>query len=92
MGVHKGVVVPLLLADADAQAHTLAIGDDRTDEDLFAALPPDAICLRVGDGPSIAPYRLADPEAVRVFLRKLLLAREEEAAPRHPETEVALTG
>ena len=26
----------------------LAIGDDRTDEDLFASLPPDAISARVG--------------------------------------------
>ncbi len=76
MGVHKGVVVPLILSEADPQAHTLAIGDDRTDEDLFAALPADAICLRVGDGPSIAPYRVADPAAVRVLLQQLLLSPE----------------
>ena len=92
MGVHKGVVVPLLLADANAHAHTLAIGDDRTDEDLFAALPPDAICMRVGDGPSIAPYRLTHPEAVRAFLRTLLLARQEVAPVVHAEAEIALTG
>ena len=36
----------------------LAIGDDRTDEDLFAALPPDAITIRVGPGPTRARFRL----------------------------------
>ncbi|MEO5731714.1 MAG: bifunctional alpha,alpha-trehalose-phosphate synthase (UDP-forming)/trehalose-phosphatase, partial [Byssovorax sp.] len=36
-GVHKGRVVPTILADAPAHSAVVAIGDDRTDEDLFAA-------------------------------------------------------
>jgi trehalose 6-phosphate synthase/phosphatase len=72
MGVNKGAVVPLLLAAGGLQARILAIGDDRTDEDLFAALPASGICIRVGDGPTVARYRLSDPHEVRAFLRALL--------------------
>jgi trehalose 6-phosphate synthase/phosphatase len=74
MGVNKGAVVPLLLAAGGLQARIVAIGDDRTDEDLFAALPASAVCIRVGDGPSIARHRLSDPDEVRAFLRALLAA------------------
>ena len=76
MGVNKGAVAPLIISDAAPGSRILAIGDDRTDEDLFAALPPSAICIRVGEGPSIAPYRLSDPHEVRQFLRTLLAASE----------------
>ena len=73
MGVNKGTVAPLLLADAGTAARILAIGDDRTDEDLFAALPASAYCIRVGEGPSMAHYRLDGPAEVREFLRALLV-------------------
>jgi trehalose 6-phosphate synthase/phosphatase len=72
MGVNKGAVVPLLLADAGTSARIIAIGDDPTDEDLFSALPASAICIRVGDGPSAALHRLTNPDEVRAFLRALL--------------------
>ena len=36
----------------------LAIGDDRTDEDLFEVLPPTAYSIKVGIGPSKARYNL----------------------------------
>ncbi len=74
MGVNKGAAASLILSDAGPGSRILAIGDDRTDEDLFAALPASAICIRVGEGPSIAPYRLSDPHEVRQFLRTILAA------------------
>jgi trehalose 6-phosphate synthase/phosphatase len=83
MGVNKGAVVPLVLANTGAQARIVAIGDDRTDEDLFGALPASAVCMRVGDGPSVASHRLTDPHEVRAFLRALL------ANSRSGETAVA---
>ncbi len=49
----------------------LAIGDDRTDEDLFTALPPEAITVRVGPGASRARHRLDGPDDVRMLLRGL---------------------
>jgi trehalose-6-phosphatase len=52
----------------------LAIGDDRTDEDLFAAVPEDAITIRVGPGATRARFRLENVAAVRVLLRSLIEA------------------
>jgi trehalose 6-phosphate synthase/phosphatase len=50
----------------------LSMGDDRTDEDMFAALPPEAIAIHVGHGASVARHRLPDWRASRAFLRSLL--------------------
>jgi trehalose 6-phosphate synthase/phosphatase len=71
-GVHKGRVIPGILASAPEGAAIVAIGDDRTDEDLFAALPPSSLTSHVGVRRSRASYRLADPAAVRLFLRRFL--------------------
>ena len=71
-GLHKGLVVARALARAPEGTVVIAIGDDRTDEDLFAALPPPAITIHVGGGVSRALYRLAEPAAVRRFLRSFL--------------------
>jgi trehalose 6-phosphate synthase/phosphatase len=49
-GVHKGRIVPILTPDRQAATAIVAIGDDRTDEDLFNVLPPEAITIRVGPG------------------------------------------
>jgi trehalose 6-phosphate synthase/phosphatase len=73
-GVNKGVVVPEILATAPA-ATVLALGDDRTDEAMFAALPPEAVTIHVGSGQSVARYRLADVAEVRDLLWKLLAPR-----------------
>ena len=73
-GVNKGVVMPEILATAPA-ATVLALGDDRTDEAMFAALPPEAVTIHVGSGQSVARYRLADVSEVRDLLWKLLAPR-----------------
>ena len=49
----------------------MAIGDDTTDEDMFAALPPTAYTIKVGRGRTLANYRLPNPTAVHQLLRKL---------------------
>ena len=49
----------------------LAVGDDRTDEDLFERLPPDAWTVHVGEGPSLARFRLPHHWAVRRFLEEV---------------------
>jgi trehalose 6-phosphate synthase/phosphatase len=51
---------------------TVAFGDDRTDEDLFRALPPDAITVAVGQRLAGAKYLIEDHRAVRLALRSLL--------------------
>lgn len=82
-GVHKGLVVPRALAVSGQGALLLAMGDDRTDEDLFAALPPGGIAIHVGPRESRAPYRLPTVAAARAFLealtRRLRVEAGEEA-------------
>ncbi|MDQ3222621.1 MAG: bifunctional alpha,alpha-trehalose-phosphate synthase (UDP-forming)/trehalose-phosphatase, partial [Gemmatimonadota bacterium] len=73
-GVHKGRIVPPLSPERLAATTVLAIGDDRTDEDLFAALPPEAITIRVGPGPTRARFRVDGVAAVRALLQSLVEA------------------
>lgn len=72
-GVHKGHAVHRILDAAPPGSGTIAVGDDATDEDMFAALPqvqPSA-SIHVGSGPSNAQYWLADPAALREWLQLL---------------------
>ena len=55
-----------------ARTAVVATGDDRTDEDLFASLPPEAITVRVGPGPTRARFRLEGTAAVRGILQMLV--------------------
>lgn len=52
---------------------TLAIGDDHTDEDIFKALPSNAVTIKVGSQVSAARYYLRNHQEVRAFLRTLVL-------------------
>lgn len=74
-GINKGRIVGEVLAAAPPDALPLAIGDDRTDEDLFAALPGEAIAVHVGPAASRAPIRLADVAAARALLAAVADAR-----------------
>jgi trehalose 6-phosphate synthase/phosphatase len=73
-GVDKGLVLERLGAEAEG-ALMLAMGDDQTDEGLFAALPAGGIAVHVGPRASRAAIRLADVGAARAFL--LDIARED---------------
>lgn len=50
----------------------MALGDDWTDEDIFAALPGTAYSIRVGIGITEARYYVEDPSAVRNLLKKII--------------------
>jgi trehalose 6-phosphate synthase/phosphatase len=67
-GVHKGLAVHRVLERIGPGALFLALGDDRTDEDLFAALPEGSVTVHVGPAPSVAAYRLRDVRAARDLL------------------------
>ncbi len=73
-GVHKGRLVPSFVARAPAGALLVAVGDDRTDEDLFAALPEGALAVHVGPEPSRATIRLGGVPEVRALLRAVVAA------------------
>ena len=80
-GVNKGRAVREALARARRGALLWAMGDDRTDEDLFAALPEGHLAEHVGRAPSRAPLRVADPAAARA-LRARIAGEERQEPPR----------
>ncbi|GAA1833075.1 bifunctional alpha,alpha-trehalose-phosphate synthase (UDP-forming)/trehalose-phosphatase [Agromyces salentinus] len=55
------------------------VGDDVTDEDAFASLDEGDIGVKVGQGKSIAPYRVRNPDDVAELLERLATAREAAA-------------
>lgn len=73
-GMNKGVVVNAILA-SEPDSAVMVIGDDRTDEDMFAVLPPSALTIKVGAGATIAQHRVTSPTEVRRILRSLVAPR-----------------
>ena len=71
-GVNKGQVVAAVVAHAPPGTLVGALGDDRTDEDLFAALPHGSITVHVGPAASRAELRVRNVTEARAFLRGLL--------------------
>ena len=70
-GVSKNVAVNIALEHAPKDSVVLAAGDDRTDEDMFAALPPGALSIRVGGGTSAARLRVESSRALLGLLSRL---------------------
>jgi trehalose 6-phosphate synthase/phosphatase len=71
-GVSKGLAVRHILRRGLPPGAIIAIGDDRTDEDMFTALPPSGVAIRVGGGKTGARYGLTDFRAVRRLLAHLV--------------------
>jgi trehalose 6-phosphate synthase/phosphatase len=76
--VNKGAAVAQVLAEEHPYECVLCAGDDRTDEGMFALNRPGLISVKVGDGPTQAAFRVADPAMLREFLVKAL-ARKNHA-------------
>jgi trehalose 6-phosphate synthase/phosphatase len=83
-GISKGLVVRHIVRSTRQRGPIVAIGDDRTDEEMFAALPPSGVAIRVGGGSTAARYALADYRAVRRLLALLLETREIEDETENP--------
>ncbi|HEY7058484.1 MAG TPA: bifunctional alpha,alpha-trehalose-phosphate synthase (UDP-forming)/trehalose-phosphatase, partial [Vicinamibacterales bacterium] len=75
-GVNKGLVAERIHAEAGSAAVLVAVGDDRTDEDLFRALPPGGVSIAVGQSPTTARFRLTDHRTVRRLLLSLIDDRD----------------
>jgi trehalose 6-phosphate synthase/phosphatase len=73
-GIHKGRIIPSLPPERQATTTILAMGDDRTDEDLFVALPPPAVTIKVGPGATHARFRVDGVPAARALLQSLVEA------------------
>ncbi|HEY3668921.1 MAG TPA: trehalose-phosphatase, partial [Polyangiaceae bacterium] len=79
-GLDKGIAVRDSLALFASGAAVVAAGDDRTDEDLFAALPEGSLSLCAGTLATRAGYRISGPEQLRRFLRHFAEVRALRAA------------
>jgi trehalose 6-phosphate synthase/phosphatase len=78
-GTSKGDAVSHVRAQVGPPDVDVAIGDDRTDEDMFERLPESAWTIHVGRGATRARYRVAGPPAVHALLA--VLATEPTADP-----------
>jgi trehalose 6-phosphate synthase/phosphatase len=74
-GVTKGKATLNWLQMADWD-FILAIGDDKTDEDMFRVLPAEAFSIKIGMENSEAKYHLVNTLEVREFLNQLVHLRD----------------
>ena len=79
-GINKGTAV-LDILEHDEFDFIFAAGDDRTDEDIFLALPEDALTVKVGAGDSNAQLFVPSYREVR-----RMLARIVDVEPSFPAT------
>jgi trehalose 6-phosphate synthase/phosphatase len=70
-GYDKGIAAVKFIVDQKFD-FILAIGDDRTDEDIFRSLPADAITIKIGLTLSIAKYNLATQNDVAKIIGQLI--------------------
>ncbi len=68
---NKGEVAARLAAGFRRKSFLLAMGDDRTDEDMFLRLPRSAWTVRVGSGSTSARFRIASSDEANALLRIL---------------------
>lgn len=76
---NKGQIAQQLLVEHQGADFLLGIGDDRTDEDLFAVFPPDAWTVHVGESASTARFRVPDVRSVRQILKGLATVQASRA-------------
>src|SRR5690606_8836463 len=69
-GVDKGSVAKKLLED-EKYDFIMAVGDDKTDEDMFRALADIAVTVKIGTGHTAAQYNLSNQQEVINLLNQL---------------------
>lgn len=72
---NKGSEVSRLLSNAHYD-FVMAMGDDTTDDDMFQALPKNAIAIKIGSVSEIANYNLTSQTDVLPFIQSLLCRQE----------------
>lgn len=74
-GIDKGSAAMKWLGKPDWD-FILSIGDDKTDEDMFAVLPDTAYSIKVGSGYSKAKWRMRNCDKVRELLKQVTACAE----------------
>src|SRR5699024_6113224 len=82
----KGAAIEALSRASAADAW-LYLGDDVTDESVFAQLGSDDVGVKVGGGDTAAGLRVQDPAAARALLRRVPELRG--PIPRRPDAAQA---
>jgi trehalose 6-phosphate synthase/phosphatase len=70
-GVDKGIAAKKIVEEHNSD-FILAIGDDKTDEDMFRTLADRAVTIKVGSGHSVAQYSVAHQRDVIRLLNELV--------------------
>ncbi len=70
-GISKGAEAKRLMARLPYDC-VIAIGDDTTDEEMFLALPLDAITIKVGKNSKTARYNIPTQQQTILFLNRLI--------------------
>jgi trehalose 6-phosphate synthase/phosphatase len=70
-GVDKGTVAARLLETKEYD-FVLAVGDDKTDEDMFRALTDKAVTIKIGPGSTAAKYSVSNQAEVIQLLQLLI--------------------
>jgi trehalose 6-phosphate synthase/phosphatase len=70
-GVDKGSVAKRFLEE-NQYDFVMAVGDDKTDEDMFRALSDKAITIKIGKGQTAAQYSLSNHTELISLLNKIL--------------------
>lgn len=70
-GVDKGSVAKQFL-NGKQYDFIMAVGDDKTDEDMFKALADAAVTIKIGPGHTLAQYNLSNQLEVILLLNQLI--------------------
>jgi trehalose 6-phosphate synthase/phosphatase len=70
MWANKGALVERLQGLWGPADFRFAAGDDRTDEDVFESMDPEAFTVHVGFDETRARFRVPDAPAMRLLLEK----------------------
>lgn len=87
-GFDKGRALRVVLERLGPFDFVLAAGDDRTDEDMFAAVPQGGWGIKVGAGLTQARCRVASPATFCELLRSLLGRHKRQGQRRAPRAQL----
>jgi len=76
-GIDKGSAAHKWLSGKNWE-FIMAVGDDRTDEDMFAVMPEQAYTIKVGAQTSMARMRIKSCEKVRELLQHMISSARKE--------------
>lgn len=69
--INKGIVTKKIMNEIKPDL-IMALGDDKTDEDMFKALEHDAITIKIGPGITTASYLISRQDEVVIFLKQIV--------------------